>query len=225
MSQFTLSLALLAVGTTAQASPLQEDVRNNLTTMKAVYAAAYAPADWKKKFAGYELNAEYAKAIAAVDANPALSLLDARGIIKEFIYSMKDYHTSIGFYSTELATLPFLVRGAENRLFFVYIDRAKLPESTFPFNIGDELISFEGRPANEVVAEVQAETPANVTATDRALAELTLTRRRASRGYRVPQGPVSIGVRPKGATDVVSHQLIWDTLRNKWALEHHLPAS
>jgi hypothetical protein len=58
---------------------------------------------------------------------------------------------------------------------------------------------------------VQAETPANVTETDHALAEAYLTSRSASRGLKVPQGPITLGIRTSAHPEMVQNfQLIWD---------------
>jgi hypothetical protein len=195
---------------------LADDVIGNLYVMKSVYRAEYAPADWKRSFAGYDLDTEFNKAIAAVQANPNLTLADARAILKNFIYAMKDYHTSISFVSTELATLPLTIKGtdtgksSQDKFFIAYIDRTKLPEASFPFHVGDEVVTFDGKLTGDAVAAVQAETPANVPTTDRALAENYLTKRQGSRGLKVPQGAVTLGIKAQGSSITTQIQLVWD---------------
>lgn len=178
--------------------------------MKAVYRTEYAPADWKKAYAGYDLDVEFGKAVAAVSANPTLNLTQAHEILKNFIYAMKDYHTSISFVSTEAATLPLLIKGTDSRFFIVYIDRSKLTETAFPFHIGDEVVTFGSQTTTDAVASVQAETPANVPSTDKAIAELALTSRRGTKGLKIPQGPITLGIQAAGTTAVQNIQLIWD---------------
>lgn len=195
----------------ARASTLADDLTGELYQMKSVYDAEYAPAQWKKQYAGYDLTTEFNKALAAIRANPNLTQKDAREILKNFIYAMKDYHTSISFVSTETASLPFSVKGTADHYFIVYINRDKLPEASFPFHVGDELVSFGGEPTAQAVAELQAQFIANVPSTDKAIAEMRLTGRSASSGLDViPQGPVTIGVIPQGSTQVVNYQLVWD---------------
>lgn len=213
----TLSMtALLSVLSLSASRPaladdtLADDLLGNLYAMRGVYRAKYAPAAWKLRISGYDLNTEFTKASDAVSRNPKLTIADSRPILKNFIYAMKDYHTSISFTATEAASLPFTVRGAGDRLFIVDIDRNKLPEATFPFHVGDELITFGNKTAAQAVADVQAETPANVPSTDRAIAEINLTRRRAARGLNVPSGPITIGILAKGETRVRRTQLLWD---------------
>jgi C-terminal processing protease CtpA/Prc len=205
---FLSSMALS--GSALAGDSLADDVIGNLYTMKTVYRAEYAPAAWKKKFTGYDLDTEFNKAIAAVQANPNLTLKDARTILKNFVYAMRDYHTSISFVSTEAASLGFTLKSAGGKFFIVYIDRNKLSEASFPFHVGDELVSVDGKTAAQAVAEVQVQIPENVPGTDQALAELRFTNRSAARGYEVPQGPVTLGIKAKGSDQVSQIQLIWD---------------
>ncbi|HTM64608.1 MAG TPA: protease-like activity factor CPAF [Gammaproteobacteria bacterium] len=194
----------------AQADSLSNAVVENLYAMKSVYRAEYAPAAWKKTYANYDLDKTFEEAVNAANANPNLTQLEAREILKNFIYAMKDYHTSISFVSTEAASLPLTIKGADDRFFIGYIDRSKLSESAFPFHVGDELVSFDGKPVLTAVMEVQNQITENVPATDRALAELSLTNRRAARGIKVPQGPVMLGIKARGSDKVTNIQLIWD---------------
>ncbi len=191
------------------AGTLANDVLGNLFAMRTFYDAMYAPKDWKKKYANYDLERTFTEAVAAVNANPQLTEEDSRQIFKNFIYAMRDYHTSIRFQSTEAASLPFTIKGAGDRFFIAYIDREKLPESTFPFSVGDEIITFSGKPVLEAVKEVQAQTIENVSGTDRALAELQLTSRSTAGGLKVPQGPVEIGIKRNGSSEVSEIQMIW----------------
>lgn len=201
-----MSLAGSAFG----ADTLADDVLNNLSIMRSVYRSEYAPAAWKKQYAGWDLETEYAKAVAAVRAKPNLTIADSREIFKDFIYSMKDYHTSIKFASTETATLPFTAIEGGGRVFIAEVDRTKLSEDAFPFKAGDEIVTFGGQPVAKAVDELEKQVIANVPATDRALAVSRLTSRSMNRGILVPQGPVVIGIRPQGETAVKHVQLIWD---------------
>jgi len=207
----SVSWVLFAFSAThADSAALRENLTQNLGFMKSVYKSGYAPALWKERFAGWNLNAEIDRALQATHTRADLDLAGAREILKTFIYSMKDYHTSISFLATEKASLPFMVKSAGGKYFLAYIDRAKLPEDSFPFSVGDELVTFSGRPTDVAVAAVQAEITANVAETDHELAEMRLTRRAAARGYRVPKGAVMIGVRPQGASAVRNFEMIWD---------------
>lgn len=221
---FVLAMSIIPLTSLAFSPNTQElaqELKDNLTFIKNVYQTQYAPASWKEKYLDWSLDQEYTKAIQTAQSHPQLSLLETRKILKNFIYSMKDYHVSISFESTEKATLPLTVKGANQKLFIVDIDRTKLPEDSFPFHAGDELVTFGEQTAEAAVASIQAERISNVDATDRGLAEQILTRRSAARGYAVPQGPITLGIRPKGTDKTRTVQLIWDYYPEK-IQGHHL---
>src|SRR6185312_563265 len=208
--KFLAAILPLLMAVTAVASTFNDDVLGELALIKSVYHAEYAPAEWKKQFANYDLETEYAKAMAAVQANPHLTVKDSREIFKNFIYAMKDYHTSISFVSTEKASLPLTIRGTLDHYYLVFIDRTKLTEAAFPFQVGDEVVTFGGVATADAVNSVQAEIPANVPGTDHALAEMYLTSRTGSHGLNVPQGPITLGIRRVGSQDIQNYQLIWN---------------
>lgn len=208
-------LALMSFVTTVHSahaadSELAQDLIDNLTNMKAVYKAGYAPASWKKQFAGYDLNVTYADAVEKAKSKSSLTEHDTRVILKDFVYAMKDYHVSISFSSTEEASLPFTVKSVGDRFFIVYINRDKLTEEAFPFQVGDELMTVDGVPTVDVVKAIQSQIIENVPLTDRALAEGYLTRRTGLKGFVVPQGPVNLEIKPQGADSIKSVQLMWD---------------
>jgi hypothetical protein len=218
--RFILFLSLFMGSLVTQAQGLaQKNTIDALGYMSTVYSTVYAPAPWKKEFANWDVESQYRASLAQVEQKGSnLTTDDARRILMDFVYSMRDYHVSIRFFSTEEASLPFTVRGAEGRFFIVDIERDKLGPEIFPFNVGDEIVTFGGRPVAEEVADLRAVTAENVASTDQARAELNLTLRRKARGLQVPQGAVTLGIRRKGASDVADVQLVW-----KYQAEEILP--
>lgn len=204
---FSILTGLFVSGSLMAQLQVADSTKSSLDFMAYVYRTTYAPSEWKQQFDSWDVEAEYQKAVDQINANPNMSVKEARKILMEFVYSMRDYHVSIRFDSTEEAKLPFAVRGAEGRFFIVEIDRTKLGYNVFPFNVGDEVISFNDKPVAEVVNSLKIYEK-NVDETDQALAELALTRRRASRGFDVPRGTVNIGIKKAGK--VVTRQLIWN---------------
>ncbi len=220
--RITQLFALSLVSTAVQANPLADALVENLYAMKSIYRTEYAPADWKRQYAHYDLDAAFHQAVTEANANPNLTQTEARDILRSFIYAMKDYHVSITFVATEEASLPLTIKSADNRFFLAYIDRTKLPESAFPFHIGDELISFDGKPALQAVTELQQALPENVAGTDRAKAELALTYRTAARHVHVPQGAVSLGIQAAESDKVSYIQMNWDYKSEQVPTHHSL---
>ncbi len=194
------------------AQTVSEDLISYLYTLKGEFRTLYAPMDWKKTFAGYDLETEFNKALLQAQSNPNLTQKEAQRILIDFVYATRDYHTSIGFHSTESAALPLTIKGAAGRYFIAHIDRNKLSMSSFPFAVGDEVAHFDGRATDIAVQTLKKDIVINVDGTDQAIAELNLTRRRASRGQNVLQGPVTLGIIPKGDSAVKFVQLVWEYL-------------
>lgn len=181
-----------------------------LDTIRNIFEVTYAPTDWKKTFSNWSLDEEIEKAQARVLGSEELTVKEFQRIVRDFFHSACDYHVGVYFHSTEMAMLPFSVRGAEGRYFISYIDHEQLSPSHCPFTIGDELIAFDGRPVQEVIAEIiEMEQRKATTMTDERFAEIWLTHRFGFTGAHVPKGPVTITVQTaRGGT--TSYQLIWN---------------
>jgi PDZ domain/Peptidase family S41 len=189
----------------------KERMIGDLNFIKNTFRVGYAPADWKKLSTGWDLNAEIQNAVIKILSLKEISCKDYHRIVKEFFNSAKDYHVSVFFYSTESASLPFRVKGANGSYFFSYVDRNRLSQNIFPFAEGDELVAFDGRPTDEVIQELKnREIQSYNEATNRGIAEIYLTDRKGMFGHVVPNGPVTITVRNIGSSKLSSYQLIWN---------------
>lgn len=187
----------------------QQKMSRTLYQVASIFAEQYAPIDWKKERFAVDLKREYDKANAAILADPKITTRGFQDVLTTFVASMRDYHVSISYNSTERAKLPFLVAGAEGKHYLAYIDREKLPMKLFPFRVGDEVVAFDGKPTAQAVAELAARLGGNTTETDLRLAELFLTNRRRGRGdVNIPDGDVTLAIRSAGKLYKV--KLPWD---------------
>jgi hypothetical protein len=189
------------------ATELQKKMVRFIDSVAGVYDSMYAPALWKKEFANWTLAASVSEAKSDVLAKE-MTLSEYHKVINKLILSMKDYHVSMTFFATEQATLPLTIRGVDGRYFIVFIDREKLPTASFPFKLGDEVLEMGGEKVHDIVTKLKATLGENTNETDQALAEMMLTRRRASRAQEVTQGPITMKF--KSGDKEVEHQLIWD---------------
>lgn len=212
MSRFFTCAFFYFIATTSFASiQTRNGAEDALNFFKTVYGTTYAPTDWKGEYAQWSLEKELNLARNKIAARGAdLDVLSARRILMDFIYSMRDYHVSIRFVSTEASTLPLTIRSAEGRYFIVHIDTTKLNPKLYPFQVGDEVLKLNNRPVQEVVAELKSQTTENVNGTDAALAELNLTNRRRARGLTPEKGPVTLEVKSKSTGEIYSRQIIWN---------------
>lgn len=193
----------------AEANETQRRMVRSLYQVASVFAEQYAPLDMKKDRFQLDLKREYDKAKAAVLANPDITTRQFQDLLAALVASMRDYHVSISFHSTESSKLPFQVGGAEGRYYLTFIDREKLPAEAFPFKMGDEVVSFNGVPTAEAVKELAARAPGNTAQTDLRMAELFLTNRRRARGDKdIPKGAAQVVIRSKGRFYKVT--MLWD---------------
>lgn len=225
MKSLFLSLLLISTvqATAQQVTPaLKAKLSQELNYIAGIFESEYAPKQWKERHLNWNLQAELAKAQSLLQN--AQTAQQYREAAVSLIRSTADYHVGYSFVATELAFLPFQVRTYEGKSLIVYIDRAKLPLLSFPFNEGDELVSLDGVSVAEVKKTILQSMGSNVATTDEALADLSLTRRRASRNLVVPKGPVLLQIK-KTSGQVVSHQLIWEYTPEIVKGRTHLPVS
>ena len=118
--------------------------------MAALYARRYAPYEWKRQLFGFDL----------LDIGPWLDRvarsaddLEFFEIALEYIASLDDTHSSFSMPSNFIASLGFAVDIYDDRVLIEAINRTRLPVQQYPFQIGDELISVDGRPVEELMAD------------------------------------------------------------------------
>ncbi|MFH1723830.1 MAG: protease-like activity factor CPAF, partial [Elusimicrobiota bacterium] len=179
-----------------------------LDYVASVFSGHYAPLEWKNKKFGTDLKREYDKAKSQIQKSPHITTREFQRIVAAFVRSLKDYHVGIQFYSTEMASLPLDIVGAGGKHFIAHIDRKALPEETFPFQVGDQVVEFDGRPVQEAVSQLRQSKSANTFLTDTAVAEMLLTHRARQGGNHVPQGPVRLKIKTRTG-EVRSAQLEW----------------
>ena len=153
----------------------------------------YAPAAWKKTYINWDLDTEIAiageKILAAQDLTPR----GYQQIIRNLFNSLRDLHVNVSFYSTEFAVLPFLVQGVNNRYFVVWISESWKEASDIPLEIGDEILSFDGKAVDDIINALQLSAYGqNDSESSRHLTSFCLRLREGDALQQVPQGQVEI---------------------------------
>ncbi|MBI3551049.1 MAG: protease-like activity factor CPAF [Elusimicrobia bacterium] len=179
--------------TAAGQTPDQSAKLRSLKQIVSIFTEHYAPIEWKQRHRGVDFVAEYQKARAKVLAKPGMSQHEFQGILADFVASAQDYHAGISFFSTEKAGLPLMILGAGGKHYIAYVDRTKLSPAEFPYEPGDEVVSFGGQSVSALAASF-TKVP-NTPETDARLAEMKLTNRSRRSGAQVPQGGVELVVK------------------------------
>ncbi len=198
---------------------LHKDMLVLCDTVSESLRVSYAPKEWKEKLFHFDFEKELEKLRKDIESQPEISLKDFQARMQQFFFLLQDYHCTIRFHKTERASLPFDVQASDERKYYVcHIDRKKLGEENSPLEIGDELLSFDGRPIDEIVQELKAKLNENVAPsayennpTEQAFAQSYLTRRHASRNVSlsIPQGSVDLSFAKKEGK-ILQLELPWE---------------
>jgi hypothetical protein len=188
-----------------------EKMKQHLDIIKNILDVGYAPAKWKESHLGWSLEKEIEKAKNKIDESQELTTKDFQKIVHDFFMSMHDLHVSVRFHSTEYASLPFLIKGANDTYFITHIKEDKLSSCVYHINVGDEIVMFDDLSAHEAVIALQKESMCSEgEGTDRSIAEIMLTNRSGAQGHNVPNGSIMIGTKKQGSDKIHYNQLSWD---------------
>ncbi len=113
---------------------LKAEMRSHIEHLARVFREHYAPADWKAKTRGWDVERERDHALAAIEETSPITPKEFHTIIVRFAQAAGDYHVGARFYSTESARLPFSAMAVGDRFFVVDVDRTYHPD--FPLDPG-----------------------------------------------------------------------------------------
>ncbi len=139
-----LTISLMAVPASAQLTRKQkvQDFQN----LAALYAKRYAPYEWKKELFSFDLF-EISPWLDRIERST--DDLEFFEIALEYVASLRDTHSQFIMPSSFVASLGFSVDVYEGRVLIDAINRTRLPEAQFPFQVGDALLSVDGRTSEE----------------------------------------------------------------------------
>jgi hypothetical protein len=144
---FLGAMLIAALPACAQMTPAQRTM--DFQSLVALYDKQYAPYEWKKAVSGFDL----------LDLKPWLDRVAAAKddiayfeIGMEYVASLNDGHTAWRVPSNFVAQTGLAVDLYDGKPLIETINRAVLPEARFPFQVGDEIVTVDGAPAEEFLA-------------------------------------------------------------------------
>lgn len=138
-----------------------------------------------------------------------ISVRDYQRMLKALFHSARDYHTSIYFYSTAKAFLPFRIQSAEGRYFITWVDTTI---ADLPLDVGDEILSYNGQPMADVINEIKKTELGNPgNPADQAIAEMYLTGRPGTLACHMPSGFVNVEYISNETTEHNVCTVAWET--------------
>ena len=167
-------LVTLASTTPYAQQALTRDQRNaDLIQLAAMYAKNYGPYEWKRDALGFDL----------LRLTPWLQRvhhsddLDYQEALIEYVASLNDAHDTIAFPTTFSASLPLFLDIYDGKVLIDALNRTALPIAQYPFVVGDEVVTFDGRPVLEVIESFRKYAiAANQRSTDRIAAARLVSR-------------------------------------------------
>lgn len=226
---FILPFVLFAAPVETSKTKMLQDI----DLIKSIFDVKYAPAQWKKEYSGWDLDAEVQTVKNTILQQNPLSTRDYQKILLNFFHSMQDYHVKVNFYATEISVLPFRIQGANGRYFVAWLDGNPalyaefdpgLAEMLTNTKIGDEVISMGGKPAEEYMKAFRARAfGREANGTNQMLAEQYLTLRMANQGVDVEQGPMQVVIKHQATGQTQAYTPHWIHIPEQ--IKHHYPSA
>ena len=140
----------------------------DLTQLAGLYAKNYGPYEWKRDTQGFDLlNNLQPWLDRAAKTKSDLEFMD---LLVEYVAGLNDAHDNISFPSTFSARLGLAVDIYDGKVLIDNVDRNRLPAAKYPFVVGDELVSVDGKPVADLLKEFQKY---SIAANPRSTARLT----------------------------------------------------
>jgi len=117
--------------------------------LAAVYAINYGPVQWKREALGIDLLriGSWLEKVAATTDD-----LDFYEICVAYVASLDDAHDLFLLPSGFEASLGFMADIYDGRVLIDTIDRKRLHETDYPFQVGDEVVSIDGVGAQDLIS-------------------------------------------------------------------------
>ena len=149
--KFFAAAVLLVCGSVSGYAQLTREQRLiDFQTLAAQFAKRYAPYEWKKAALGVDL----------LDIKPFLDRAAAASndleyyeLCLDYVAQIDDAHVFFGVPSDFVATLDITTDLYDGKVLIDAISRARLPQRQFPFAVGDELVSMDGKPVADLMRQ------------------------------------------------------------------------
>lgn len=180
-------------------------------TLVALYDKNYGPYEWKVKAFDYDLLKIQPWLDKVNESDDDLSFYD---ICVRYVASLHDSHDEFILPSYYEVFLPITADIYDGRVLIDFVDRSVLDPQTYPFDVGDELISVDGKSMGNWVADLApyaVNGEANPVSRNRLAVGITLDRYQGWYTYASkiqPGDTATIAVRSGGKTS--TYNLTWE---------------
>jgi hypothetical protein len=118
--------------------------------LAGLYAKNYAPYEWKRDVIGFDLYNVKPWVEKVKNSKSDIEFLD---LCVRYVASLQDSHDEFYIASDFVADMRILVDIYDGKVLVEGVDRTALPRRLFPINIGDELVSVDGIPVEDLIQQ------------------------------------------------------------------------
>jgi len=147
----TILAVFLCFTSTSFAQLTHQQKLSDFQSLVGLYNKQYSPYEWKKQAFGFDL-LELQPWLQQVNASR--DDLEFYDICVRYVASLQDSHDEFILPSGYEVYLPITADIYDGRVLIDYIDRNALDPQTYPFAIGDELVSVDGKSVAEWIADL-----------------------------------------------------------------------
>lgn len=118
--------------------------------LASLYATYYAPYEWKKQLLGFDVLSiqPWLDRVAATTTD-----LDFYEVLVAYVASLNDTHDHFTLPSDFVARLAITADVYDGKVLIETINRAQLPLATYPFEVGDEIVSVDGKSVEQLLSD------------------------------------------------------------------------
>ncbi len=166
----------------------------------------YGPLDYKIKIQHIDVDALQKKYLADIEA----SKTDAEfyDLILRFNAEFHDSHFGLRIPSKRRATLGFSTDLVAGHVLISDVDRKTLPESQFPIQRGDEVLTFDGLPVIGVISDLSLQRGMGYAHTALRVGTMSLGSRSGTT-FQIPTGSAKVVVKALADGNIKTFDLPW----------------
>ena len=203
----TVPFVLMAASpASAQQMMTEQEKLSDLDQMLTIIQNGYGPLEYKEKKFGITLQKVKEKYGPLVKSSKSTG--EFYYLMQKLITEFRDGHFSAMIPSDYGAEIPVVTDLVGDEVLIDTIDRAKLPETAFPFAKGDKILSLNGVKVKDVLDELQQYLSSGNPKSSRRRAAMALFVRKAM-VLPVPTGKLRIEIQKYGTNDVKVAEINW----------------
>jgi len=144
--------AIFCFALTSNAQLTHQQKLSDFRSLVGLYNKQYAPYEWKVQTFNFDL-LQLQPWLEQVNASH--DDLEFYDICVRYVASLQDSHDEFILPSAYEVYLPFTADIYDGRVLIDFVDRTALDPQTYPFQIGDELLSVDGKAVGDWIVELR----------------------------------------------------------------------